>query len=269
MARAVNIRVPQTTRNWSWTKVARQVGFYVILLALWQLLATSNLWPDYLLPSPLEVAGKLASGFGDGSFFIAILTSLRRLAIGYAISLIFGVILGLLIGRNRYIEETLGSLVLGLQALPSVCWIPIALLWLGLSEQAMTFVVVMGALFSITLGVDAGVKNTPPMYLKAARNMGARGFALSTQVILPAALPAIITGLKQGWSFAWRSLMAAELLYQTLSLGTLLENGRDLNDTAQVLAIMVIIIVVGTLIDLLIFTPLERSVRNRWGFASD
>jgi NitT/TauT family transport system permease protein len=265
MARSINLSTPRVAA-WSWRKVARQVGFYVILLVIWQLLSQSGLWVSYLLPGPGDVVSRLITGFGDGSFLLAILTSLRRLAIGYGISLVLGVVMGMLIGRNRYVEETLGSLVLGLQALPSVCWIPLALLWLGLSEQAMTFVVVMGALFSITLGVDAGVKNTPPVYLKAARNMGAQGLALSTQVILPAALPAVISGLKQGWSFAWRSLMAAELIYQTLSLGTLLQNGRDLNDTAQVFAIMLIIIVVGTLIDLLIFSPLERNVRERWGF---
>jgi len=266
MARAINI-TGQRSGTWSLTKILRQVVFYVLLLLVWQWLAHSGLWPDYYLPDPAGVAKTLAGGFGDGSFVTAILVSLRRLAVGYGISLVVGVILGLLIGRNRYVEETLGSLVLGLQALPSVCWIPLALLWLGLSEQAMIFVVVMGALFSITLGVDAGVKNTPPLYLKAARNMGAKGFALSTEVILPAALPAILTGLKQGWSFAWRSLMAAELLYQTISLGTLLETGRDLNDTAQVFAIMLIIIVIGVAIDALIFSPLERRVRERWGFA--
>lgn len=268
MARAVNVSAPRV-KTWPWGTILRQVGFYIILLAAWQLLSQSGLWAAYLLPGPADVIGRLISGFGDGSFIVATLVSLRRLAIGYGISLVLGVILGLLIGRNRYIEETLGSLVLGLQALPSVCWIPLALLWLGLTEQAMTFVVVMGALFSITLGVDAGVKNTPPVYLKAARNMGAQGIALSTQVILPAALPAVISGLKQGWTFAWRSLMAAELIYQTLSLGTLLQNGRDLNDTAQVFAIMLVIIVVGTLIDLLIFSPLERNVRERWGFSNN
>src|SRR5581483_11067526 len=171
---AVNVSTPGT-RTWPWSKLLRQVGFYILLLAIWQLLSQSGLWESYLLPGPGDVVSKLISGFGDGSFFVAILVSLRRLAIGYGISLVLGVVLGLLIGRNRYVEETLGSLVLGLQALPSVCWIPLALLWLGLSEQAMTFVVVMGALFSITLGVDAGVKNTPPVYLKAARNMGAKG----------------------------------------------------------------------------------------------
>lgn len=266
MARAINIP-GQRTFTWSWGKLLRQVVFYVMLILVWQWLAHSGFWPDYYLSDPREVAKNLGSGFGDGSYVTAILVSLRRLMVGYGISLVLGVILGLLIGRNRSIEETLGSLVLGLQALPSVCWIPLGLLWLGLSEQAMTFVVVMGALFSITLGVDAGVKNTPPLYLKAARNMGAKGLALSTQVILPAAMPAILTGLKQGWSFAWRSLMAAELLYQTLSLGTLLETGRDLNDTAQVFAIMIIIIIIGVAIDALIFSPLERRVRERWGFA--
>src|SRR5438477_2757231 len=122
----------------------------------------------------------------------------------------------------------------------------------------------MGARFSITLGVDAGVKNTNPIYLKAARNMGARGVALYTQVILPAALPAILNGLKQGWTFAWRSLMAGELLFFTLSLGNLLQNGRDLNDASQVMAVMVLIIIIGVAIDGLIFAPIERRLRERW-----
>jgi NitT/TauT family transport system permease protein len=266
MARTLNVTA-QNAGGWSWARTLRIVAFYVILLLIWEGLARSGIWPSYLLPGPTTVGSTLASGLASGSFIIAILVSLRRLVSGYGISLIAGVTLGLVIGRNRIIDETLGSLILGLQALPSVCWIPLALLWLGLTEQAMIFVVVMGALFSITLGVDAGVKNTPPLYLKAARNMGARGIALSTQVILPAALPSILTGLKQGWSFAWRSLMAAELLYQTLSLGTLLENGRDLNDTAQVFAVMLIIIVIGISIDGLIFSPLERRVRERWGLS--
>jgi NitT/TauT family transport system permease protein len=155
--------------------------------------------------------------------------------------------------------------VLGFQALPSVCWTPFALLWFGLSEQAMTFVVIMGALFSITLGVDAGVKNTPPVYLKAARNMGARGFAMVWQVVLPAALPMMISGLKQGWSFAWRSLMAAELIYQSISLGYLLQSGRDTSDVPAMFAVMLIIIVLGITINGVIFDPLERTVRRRWG----
>jgi len=243
----------------------RRGVFHLALVLVWEAIARSGIWPDYLMPGPIAVLNALVVGFGSGLFLQAALVSLSRLAIGYGISLCIGLVLGLLIGRIRILEETVGSLVLGLQALPSVCWLPLAILWLGLSEQAVIFVVVMGALFSITLGVDAGVKNTPPVYLKAARNMGARGVALYSQVILPAALPAILNGLKQGWTFAWRSLMAGELLFFTLSLGNLLQNGRDLNDASQVMAVMVLIIIIGVAIDVLIFAPFERRVRERWG----
>ena len=248
-----------------WTKLPRQIAFYLLLLLIWHKLANSNLWSPGLFAGPLDVWSTLVERFKDGTLVTAIIVSLRRLAIGYAISLVLGIILGLMTGLNRYIDETLGSLILGFQALPSVCWTPFALLWFGLSEQAMIFVVVMGALFSITLGVDAGIKNTPPVYIQAARNMGARGIALATQVILPAALPNIIVGLKQGWSFAWRSLMAAELIYVTVSLGGLLENGRDFVDASLMFAVMLAIIILGTLINSLIFGPLERVIRQRWG----
>ncbi len=268
MAKAINMS-EQRQRVLSPSPVlgswVRRGAFFILLLALWQGLAMTGIWPDYLFPGPLAVFGALVDGFQGGQFLQASLVSLQRLAIGYSISLVIGVVLGLLIGRVRLLEETVGSLILGLQALPSVCWLPLAILWLGLSEQAIIFVVVMGALFSITLGVDAGVKNTPPIYLKAARNLGARGVALSAQVILPAAMPAILNGLKQGWTFAWRSLMAGELIYFSLSLGNLLQTGRDLNDASQVMAVMVVIIVIGVTIDRLVFAPFERRVRSRWG----
>ncbi len=243
----------------------RRLIFFAALVALWQMITLTGIWPDYVLPGPLEVFNSLVTGISSGVYVQGAEVSLERLAIGYGISLVIGMVLGALIGRIRLLEETLGSLVLGLQALPSVCWIPLALLWFGLTDQAIIFVVVMGALFSITLGVDAGVKNTSPVYLKAARNMGSRGFRLYTQVILPAALPAIINGLKQGWTFAWRSLMAGELLVFTVSLGNLLETGRELNDASQIIAVMLVIVFIGVMIDTLIFAPLERRVRARWG----
>ncbi|HYX49037.1 MAG TPA: ABC transporter permease, partial [Ktedonobacteraceae bacterium] len=235
---------------------------------VWQCIAILGIWPDYLFPSPIEVFNALVNGFINGGFLQASLLSLQRLAIGYGISLVIGVILGLLLGRSRLLEQTLGSLILGLQALPSVCWLPLAILWLGLTDQAIIFVVVMGALFSILLGVDAGVKNTHPIYIKAARNLGAHGIALSAQVILPAALPAILNGLKQGWTFAWRSLMAGELIFFTISLGNLLNTGRDLNDASQIVAVMLLIIAIGVAIDSLVFSPIERRVRERWGLAN-
>ena len=247
-----------------WT---RRIAFYVLLILAWHILSIMHIWPSYVLPGPLDVLASLVNGVQSGQYIPAILVSLQRLFIGYAISLVIGVTLGLLLARFHALEETLGSLVLGLQALPSVCWLPLAIIWFGLDEQAILFVVVMGALFSITLGVLNGIKNTPPIYLKAARTLGGRGLALSTQVIVPAALPSIIGGLKQGWTFAWRSLMAAELLYTTISLGNLLENGRDLLDSAQVVAVILIIIAIGIVIDTLIFANIERAMRERWGLA--
>ncbi len=258
----------QRLSNSSWGTWMRRILFYAALILIWQLVFRSGIWQDYILPGPGEVVGSLVTGFTAGDFLTSALNSLVHLAVGYIISLVFGLIFGLLIGRVRIFKETLGSLVLGLQALPSICWLPMAILWFGLSDTAIIFVVVMGALFSITLGVEAGVRNTPPIYLKAARNMGSKGLGLYTQVILPAALPSIINGLKQGWTFAWRSLMAGELIYNTASLGALLDNGRDLNDASQLFAVMLLIIIIGVLIDALIFSPLERTTRARWGLTA-
>ena len=261
-------------RPWAAVRTAvlpwvRRLLFYLALLALWEGVARLALWPPYLFPGPLTVLEALVAGLRKGTFVTGILISLQRLVVGYGISVSIGLTLGLLLGRNKMLAETVGSLVLGLQALPSVCWLPLAILWFGLTERAIIFVVVLGALFAITLGVEAGVKNTPPLYLKAARNLGARGPALYTQVLLPAALPTILSGLKQGWSFAWRSLMAGELLLSfTLSLGNLLQMGRDLNDAAQVMAVMLLIVIVGVSIDQIFFAPIERHVRERWGLAT-
>jgi NitT/TauT family transport system permease protein len=250
------------------TRALRQLASFAALVGLWAMVARSGLWPDYLFPGPVTVAAALGAGITKGAFARAAVVSLGRIGVGYGISLVLGLTLGVLIGRVRLFEETLGSLVLGLQTLPSVCWLPLAILWLGLSERAIIFVVVMGALFSITLGVAAGVRNTPPIYLRAARTLGSQGIALTAQVILPAAMPAVLNGLKQGWSFAWRSLMAGELLVYSLSLGNLLQTGRDLNDVAQVMAVMVVIVIIGVAVDRLVFASAERQVRIRWGLAA-
>lgn len=243
----------------------RRIVFYVLLIVAWQVFTYTGIIPTYNLPGPGDVVGSLVNLLQSGQLLPAIAATMSRLAVGYAISLAIGVVLGLLIGCFRIVEDTVGSLVLGLQALPSVCWLPLGILWFGLSDQAIIFIVIMGAVFSITLGVTEGIKNTPPVYLKAARNLGARGLALARQVILPAAMPAIFSGLKQGWTFAWRSLMAGELIYFTQSLGNLLQQGRDNLDPAQVMAVMVVIIAISVVIENLIFGPLERRIRERRG----
>jgi NitT/TauT family transport system permease protein len=247
-------------RNWF-----LKIGFYVLLLSIWEILARLEIWPSYIFPSPSKVILSIWNGFADGSYPLAISVSLRRIAIGYGISVVFGIILGVLLGRIQLIQKTLGSLLLGLQALPSICWLPLAMLWFGLTDKAIIFVVIMGAVLSISLATADGIHNTPPLFLHAAKTMGAAGFQLYFRVIVPAALPSIVSGMKLGWSFAWRSLMAGELLYNGLGIGFLLTMGRELNDMSQVIAVMLMIVLIGLLVDFLVFTPIERAIRERWG----
>ncbi len=243
-----------------------QVTFFVVLVAAWQLAASLGVWETYLFPSPWQVLKKLVTGFANGTYLRGAGLTLLRLAQGYLFSAVAGVILGALIRQLPLFDRTLGATIVGLQALPSICWLPLALLWFGLSEMAIIFVVIMGALLAITVATEQGIRNVPPIYVRAARTMGAKGITLYTRVILPAALPAIITGMKLGWAFAWRSLMAAELLYVSGGLGQLLMMGREFNDIAEVVSVMVLIVIIGLLTDRLVFGRLERKVRERFGF---
>lgn len=249
--------------------IVKRIIFYILLVGIWELLYRLGIWPEYVLPSVVSVCKTLIHGFHDQTFLIGIAVSMKRIAIGYGISIVIGILLGLLIGRVRIFEETLGSLISGLQTLPTICWLPLSLLWFGLNDWSIMFLVIMGAVLSITIATDAGVKNVPLLYMRAARTMGARGWKLYLEVIIPAALPYIITGMKQGWSFAWRSLMAGELLIVCVGLGHLLMVGRELNDMSQVIAVMIVIIIIGILVDRLFFVKVERRIRERWGLVKD
>jgi NitT/TauT family transport system permease protein len=211
------------------------------------------------------VAASLWSGLADGTIPRGVLVSMRRLVIGYLLSLAGGVALGLSLARSRTLRESIGTLVTGLQALPSICWLPLALLWFGLGEAAILFVVIAGSLLAITVATEAGVSNVPPLYVRAARTMGARGATLYLRVILPAALPAILSGMRLGWTFAWRSLMAGELLFVSGGLGQLLATGRELGDMSRVLAVMAAIVTLGLVTEVLVFQRLEARVREVWG----
>jgi NitT/TauT family transport system permease protein len=194
--------------------------------------------------------------------------TLRRLLLGYAIGIAIGLPLGLATSTSEYMQDTVGALALGLQTLPSVCWIPLALLWFGQTETAMLFVVVMGTLWSVLLATDTGARNIPPIYARAARTMGSEGFDKWTRVILPASLPFVVSGMKQGWAFAWRSLMAAEIFVTILTgfgLGHLLQYGRELSAMDQVIGVMVVIVVIGLIADKMLFSPCERFLHRRWG----
>jgi len=239
--------------------------FLLGLLAIWQGICSLAIWDETLLPPPLLVWQTLVSGVKDGTITAGVLASMKRLFVGYGLSLAIGIPLGLVLGRNRLLDDTAGSLAVGLQALPSICWLPLAVLWFGLSETAMQFVVVMGSFMSVTLAVRDGVKSIPPIYIRASRVLGARGWLFYRHVLLPASLPALLTGAKLGWSFAWRSLMAAELLYGTIGIGSTLMSGRELHDMALVVAAMLVIVAIGLLFDRVLFQAGERYIQRRWG----
>jgi len=247
---------------------AEKIMFYVCVVAVWQIVYSVHVWPPYLFPSPSSVLESLQAGLADGSILTAIGVSMRRIAVGYAVSVLCGILLGLLIATSEFLESTVGSLVLSLQSLPSICWLPFAVLWFGLSESAIIFVVLMGSLLSVTISTESGVRNVPKIYLLAGRNLGARGIPLFWSVLLPASLPHLVSGLKQGWAFAWRSLIAGEMIFVSLGLGHLLMMGRDLNDMSQVLAVMTLVMLLGYLVDRVVFASVEKQVRARWGFTT-
>jgi len=193
------------------------VAFFGSLILIWQLAAMSGRWSPVLLPPPAAIADYLWGAMSDGSLLEATAVTLYRLLIGYAIGLLLGLPLGLLTSTSEYFEDTIGALALGLQTLPSVCWVPLALLWFGQTDGAMLFVVVMGTVWSVVLATDAGARSIPPIYARAARTMGSEGLDKWIRVILPASLPYVVSGMKQGWAFAWRSLMAAEIFVTILT----------------------------------------------------
>jgi NitT/TauT family transport system permease protein len=235
------------------------------LLLLWELAASFGPWPRHLFPGPVEVADRIARIAADGRLGAAIARSMGRLAQGYLLAAALGLPLGVLLARIEGLRTALRPLVLGLQALPSICWLPLAILWFGLSEDAIVFVVVMGSLLAITIATEDGVAHVDPLLLRASGTLGIRGLRLYAGVLVPAALPGIVTGLKLGWSFAWRALMAGELLFVAGGLGQLLQQGREVLDAAQVLGVMVCIVLVGAAVDQVLFRIVELRVRRRWG----
>lgn len=240
------------------------------LFALWNiiyllLVQVFHVWIEALFPAPIDVLVSLADHAANGSLWRAASASLVRLFIGFGISLPVGVILGLALAWSKWFRFLVNPVVLGFQALPSVCWIPLAILWFGLNERAIIFVIVMGSIFSVTIATYDSTKLIPPLMLKAAANMGVRGPALFSRVVLPASLPSIISGAKQGWSFAWRSLLGGELLTAGIGLGNLLNQGRDLTDMALVMAVMLVIIVLGLIFDQLVITRFETFIRKQYG----
>ncbi len=244
---------------------ALRLGFFAVLLVCWEAIVRTGIWPDYLFPGPFQVFDALWHEVEDLTLFYAIAISLRRFVLGFSVALVIGIGLGLFIGSIRVARETVGVLLIGLQSLPNIAWLPMGLLWFGLNDGAILFVIVMGVVNSVAMATADGIRNVPPLYRRAARTMGAHGVALYLNVVLPAALPSIMTGIKLGWTFGWHALIAGEMLFVSLGLGHLLVMGRELSDMAQVMAVMLVIVAIGLLMERLVFSPLERRVRRRWG----
>jgi NitT/TauT family transport system permease protein len=256
-------------RLWAglWPKLAAAA----LLLAVWQAVVWSGWKPDYVLPGPGPVFKRLAQDFANANFDLGIAITLRRALIGYAAAVAIGVVLGILVARVAVLRKAIGSAILGLQSMPSIVWFPLAILLFGLNETAIFFVVILGAAPAIAGGLLSGVDHVQPILVRVGHVMGARGLNLYRYVILPAALPSFVGGLKQGWAFAWRSLMAGEIIGivgHQVSLGQQIQFARDFSDTEQLLAIIVVIFVIGVVIDSL-FGILDRGIRRRWGLLGD
>ncbi|MET8312129.1 ABC transporter permease [Micromonospora sp. NPDC005173] len=255
----------RATRLWAatWPKLAA----LAIVIAAWQLVVWSGWKPPYSLPGPLVVGRELLAQAQGPQLWEGLLTTLRRAAVGYLFSVAVGLLLGLAVARSTVLRAAIGSMITALQTMPSIAWFPLAILLFELSEKAIFFVVVLGAAPSIANGVISGVDYVPPLLLRAGRNLGARGLNLYRYVIAPAALPAIVAGLKQGWAFSWRSLMAGELLVVGISqtsLGAQLTYSRELSDAPWLLSTMIVILVLGLVVDAA-FGAADRAIRRRWG----
>ena len=242
-----------------------------IVLVAWQLVYWSGWKPPYALPSPADVGSELLEMAKGERLWMSIATTMRRALIGFTLALTIGTLIGLAVSRVLVLRRAVGSIITGLQTMPSIVWFPLAILMFGLNEQAIMFVVILGAAPSIANGVIAGVDHVPPTYVKLGTVLGAKGVSMYRHIIMPAALPSFVSGLSQGWAFSWRSLMAGELLVVipgVYAVGTDLEFARQLSQASRVVAGMIVILILGMLVDA-IFSKMSREVRRRRGLAVD
>lgn len=245
--------------------VIKRIIFFACLLLIWQGIVWLGIWPETMIPSPLSVATELYLGFKDMTLVYDIVASFRHLLIGLLLSIIIGTALGVFLAKVKTADETLGTMILALQSVPSIVWVPLAIIWFGFGETSIIFVVVIGGTFVMTMNMRTGVKNVSPIYLKAARTMGSKGFDLFFKVVIPAAIPHAVTGVRLAWAFSWRALMAAELLSTGPGLGYTLSYASDFNNMSLVIGIIIIIGVIGSVVDQLVFHRIENKVLKRWG----
>jgi NitT/TauT family transport system permease protein len=252
---------------WTWPKL---FAIALVLLA-WQLLFLSEWRPSYVLPGPIETFAALFEMVGTERFWLAAQTTMTRAGFGFLLALVIGSFVGIAVARIKPLRLAIGNVITGLQVMPSIAWFPLAILVFGLNEQAILFVVVLGAGPSIANGVIAGIDHVPPAFTRLGRVLGAGNIGLYRDIVLPAALPTYVAGLVQGWSFAWRSLMAGELLViiaETPSLGTTLDFARQMSKAPELIATMIVILIIGMLVDT-VFGTISRKIRRDRGLAID
>ncbi len=237
--------------------------FYSSLLIIWYAISQSSILPDYILPSPLHVAGEYLKAYDKLLSSLAL--SMQRLSIGYILSLLLGFALGYLMVKFKAVHDAIGSFVAALASIPSIVWVPIGMIWFGYTEAMVIFVIIVGTLFAFALSTYTSIKNISPLYIKAARNMGADDFKMLAYVIIPAATPNLIIGVRNAWSLAWRGLMNAEVVSGYLGLGFMLASAREVFNMAHVIAVVLIVMVIGMVFDILLFSRAERYVEHRWG----
>jgi NitT/TauT family transport system permease protein len=239
------------------------------LLGLWWVFVAAGVKPAYVVPGPADVWATLTQQWSEGVVQQAVFNSLTRGAVGFLAAVLLGTAVGVIVSRVGFVRVALGPLLSGLQSLPSVAWVPAAIIWFGLTDAAMYAVILLGAVPSIANGLVAGIDQVPPLFHRVGHVLGARGLAAVRLVVLPAALPGYLSGLKQGWAFSWRSLMAAELIVFSPELGPglgqFLDTGRQLSDMSWVMAGILLILLVGISVELLVFAPLERRVLRARG----
>ena len=242
------------------------IVFIVAFLALWQLVYMLEIWPKVSLPSPFAVGQTIVDLLLDFTLVKGTAISLWRLFLGFLMSISIGLIVGLIMVKFLHFGKTMSSFALGLQSFPSIAWIPFAILLIGFNDYGILFVVVMSSVFSVMLSTYSGIQNISPIYIKAAKNMGAKGFSLFRYVLIPAATPSLIIGMRQAWSFAWHALIGAEMLITTLvGLGHILSVGREFSNMSQIIATMLVIFAIGLVFDRFVFSKIEEKVRDRWG----
>ena len=251
-----------------WSNLWPKIGALAIGLFLWQLVVWSEWKPEYILPGPGKTFSTLWEMLREGTIWEATLTTMRRAFVGYVVAVLIGLIIGGLVARIRAVRAAFGSFITGIQTMPSIAWFPLAIVLFQLSERAILFVVVLGAAPAIANGLISGADNIPPVLLRAGKVLGARGWNSFRHIVFPASLPGLVSGLKQGWAFAWRSLMAGELLVIIKgkpSIGSLLQENRAVNDYRGLLAVMIVILVIGIIVDSVVFGRLEKAIRRCWG----